>query len=136
MITEPPPGPVTLEAVSANDRALPAFINANGSTAWGIRLTEASLRLQAPDSLRLVLSTQYVAEDGVAEPETSDTLRAHVEAGDSTTLLLSQLGNHPLMLDEQAILGRDRSILVTVRQPHEHTDEVEGTYPVELLFRY
>jgi hypothetical protein len=126
--------PVTYEAVSANDRSLPAFINADGSTQSGRQLTHASLVLKAPDSLRLILATRHVAEDGDPGAAVSDTLRAHIRVQDST-LVLARMGPYPLLLNEQASFGSDGSVVLTVEQPLQPSGGAVASYPVELLFR-
>lgn len=127
-------GPAAFEAVSANDRPLPAFINADGSTQSGRQLTRASLLLVAPDSLRLILTTRHVAANGDAGAAVSDTLRAHIRAQDST-LVVSRLGTYPLRLQEQIRIGHDRSMVLTVEQPLPSSEGALGTYPVELLLQ-
>jgi hypothetical protein len=127
--------PAVFKAVSANDRALPAFINADGSTQAGRQLTSASVVLTAPDSLRLILITRQVAENGEPGAAVSDTLRAHIRLGQDSTFVLSRMGTFPLSLKEQATLGRDGSVVLTVEQPLSSSDGAVGTYPVELRFR-
>lgn len=133
IIIEPPPTPVEFEAVSANDQPLPAFINADGSTEAGKQLTEASLVLLHPDSLRLILSTRQVAENGEPEATVNDTLWARIQAGEST-YVLSKLEEHPLLLSATTS-SSDRTIVITVLQPLPPADGGVDTYPVELLFR-
>jgi hypothetical protein len=125
--------PVVFEAVSANDRPLPAFINADGSTKTGRQLTGASIMIIAPDSLRLILTTRYVAENGEPGAAVTDTVRAHIRGQDST-LVLSRMGTYPLPLKEQGTF-RDGSLVLTVEQPRPSSDGAVGTYPVELLFQ-
>jgi hypothetical protein len=127
--------PVVFEAVSANDRPLPAFINADGSTQAGRQLTNASVVITAPDSLRLILITRQVAENGESGAAVSDTLRAHIRVGEDSTFVLSRMGTFPLSLKEQVTLGRDGSVALTVEQPLSSPDGAVDTYPVELLFR-
>jgi hypothetical protein len=128
------PQPVTYQAVRANDRPLPAFINADGSTQSGRQLVQGSLVIEPPGRLRLVLSTRQVAENGEPGPAVSDTFHAHVEAADST-LVLSPLDTHPLLLEEIS-LGHDGSLTLTVDQPLDPSGEAQGTYPVNVLFHY
>jgi hypothetical protein len=127
--------PAVFKAVSANDRALPAFINADGSTQAGRQLTSASVVLTAPDSLRLILITRQVAENGEPGAAVSDTLRAHIRLGQDSTFVLSPMGTFPLSLKEKATLGSDGSVVLTVEQPLSSSDGAVGSYPVELRFR-
>ena len=127
-------GGAAFEAVSANDRPLPAFINANGSTGSGLQLTRASVLIVSPDSLRLILTTRNVAGNGEPGAAVSDTLRAHIRMQDSS-LVLSRLGTYPLLLQEQVTLGSDSSLLLTVEQPLPSSGGAVGTYPVVLDFR-
>jgi hypothetical protein len=127
-------GPVAFEAVSANDRQLPTYINADGSTGAGRQLTRGSVVIVSPDSLRLVLTTRQVAENGEAGAAVSDTLWAHIRWQDST-VVISRMGTHPLLLAERATIGSDSSLQLTVEQPLPSSDGADGTAPVALDFR-
>ena len=127
-------GPVAFAAVSANDRALPAFIGPDGATRSGRLLTGASVVIVSPDSLQLVLTTRQVAENGEAGAAVDDTLRAYIRWQDST-LVLSPMGTYPLLLREQASLRSDSSLLLTVEQPLVSSDGAVAVYPVVLEFR-
>lgn len=126
--------PATFEGVSANDRSLPAFINADGSMHSGRQLTHASLVVKAPDSLRLVLSTRQVAENGEAGAAVVDTLWAHIRLQDSV-LVLAQMGTFPLLLNERASFGIDGSPVITVEQRLPSSGGAVELFPVELRFR-
>jgi hypothetical protein len=124
---EPAPA---FEAVSANDRPLPTFINADGSSQSGRQLTRASMLLVAPDSLRLILSTRHVAETGEIEATASDTLHAHIRGQDST-LVFSPMGTYPQLLKEEGTIDRN-GIVLTVEQPLPSFAGAVGMPPVKL----
>jgi hypothetical protein len=127
-------GPTAFEAVSANHHALPAFIDADGSTSSGQQLMRASMLLAAPDSLRVILTTRQVAANGDAGTEVRDTLRAHFRRQDST-VLLSPMGTYPLLLQEHGAIGPDGSVTITVEEPLPSSADAAGAQPMELLFQ-
>ena len=127
-------GPIAFAAVSANGRALPTFIDPDGATRSGRLLTGASVVIVSPDSLRLVLTSRQVAENGEAGAAIDDTLRAYIRWQDST-LVVSRMGTYPLLLREQASLRSDSSLLLTVEQPFVSSDGGAAVYPVELELR-
>ncbi len=130
-----PVDPVAFEAVSANGRQLPTFLGADGSARPRRQLTRASTLLLPPNSLRLILTTRHVAENGDAGAAIRDTVWASVQFQDST-LVLSRLGANPMLLEEQATASGDRTLLLTVEQPLPSSDGVAGAYPLELRLEW
>ncbi len=130
-----PPRPIggTYTAVQANGSPLPTMIITYSPSGDGVRLVQSSLTLGVPDTLVLVLQTQYVSPTGSADTPTSDTLRALYRV-EGSMLQLSRLGSPPLPFESPGTIASDGSIRLTARRQLPPSVGF-GTYPVELLFR-
>ncbi len=131
-----PTGPRSVEgtyvAIQANGSSLPTMILTYPS-GDGLRLLQGSLVLRAPDTLMLVLQTQYVDPSGGASTPVSDTARALYRV-DGSALTLSRLGSRPLEFQSPGSVSAGGSIhLIALRRLPPSVGL--GTYPVELRFR-
>ena len=119
-------------AVRANGSTLPVDILFY-SSGERIRLLHGSLALRTPDTLLLVLQTQYVDANGTGTNSVSDTTTAKYRRS-GTVLELSPLDSGLLEFGNPATIGADGSISLTaLRQlPPSHG---YGTYDVRLIFR-
>lgn len=99
-----------------------------------MRLLQGSLTLQAPDTLVVVLRTQYVGPGGSGDTPANDTLRALYQVN-SSSLQLSRLGSRPLEFETPGTIASDGSIHLTALRRLPPSAGFVGTYPVELFFR-
>ncbi|MGD2136421.1 MAG: hypothetical protein PVF27_09680 [Gemmatimonadales bacterium] len=121
-------------AVSADGRALPAYVNHDRSQTGGRRLAGATLRLTAPGTMEVALELETVGSDGSIVSQVADTLVVDY-ALDGTVLTLAAGDDTALFeLADRGLVLEDGSLLVIVRFPYPPVTGYDGTYPVDLVF--